>query len=263
MPSLRYPFRANQCYIYKNGSELRITLMNTVRDPDVPVKKRPKLVEPIAPVSDSRMLASLSRSKRLINEYAANNDWDWWFTGTLNKELFPRYDLEKFHFAFTRFLRSLPYPVTFLIVPEAHKDGAVHVHGYLKGIPDTELRQFKIGDKMGKKIAQKVRNGELVYNWPKYADKFGFCDLESIRTIEGSSKYIIKYITKELCSLTPPGKQCFWHSRGLQKATLLCKGTVYEELPLLGTKWYKAEHCRIATVPYDEILLNTLEGYLL
>lgn len=60
------------------------------------------------------------------------------------------------------------------------------------------MKQFVVGDVMGKALAEKVKKGDVVYNWLPYAKKFGFCDLEPIRNAEAVSKYIMKYINKIL-----------------------------------------------------------------
>ena len=53
---------------------------------------------------------------------------------------------------------------------------------------------------MGKALADKVLNGDVVYNWNAYFNRFGFCDLEQIKNHEAVSKYITKYINKKLAN---------------------------------------------------------------
>ena len=59
--------------------------------------------------------------------------------------------------------------IKFLIVPELHSDKkSWHFHGLFYNLPLDKLKQFRVGDKMGKKLLEKVKNGETIYNWLDY-----------------------------------------------------------------------------------------------
>lgn len=77
---------------------------------------------------------------------------------------------------------------------------------------------------MSKHILNKVNNGDVVYKWLAYENKFGFNDIEPIRNQEAISNYITKYISKELGSCVKElGAHLYYHSRGLNKAELIKK----------------------------------------
>ena len=108
---------------------------------------------------------------------------------------------------------------------------------------------------MGKGLAEKVKNGDKVYNWLAYAKKFGFCDLERIHNPEAVSKYITKYITQDLAkSVTEINAHQYYHSRGLKTAEVIKKGTMSANI----VPDFENEYCRILTCAYDEDLLNLL-----
>lgn len=212
-------------------------------------------------VNDSKLEESIIRAKSRIFELAYCNPWDFFFTGTIDPNKFDRTDLEKFHKVLTQFLRNyarlhnLP-KIDFLFIPELHSDGkSWHIHGFIHGLPIEHLKQFQIGDTMGKSLAQKVKNGDIVYNWLSYSKKFGFCDLEPIRNHEAVSKYITKYINKSLAtSVTKLNAHLYYHSRGLNTAVTMKKGTMLLDI----APNFVGEHCSISWFDYDVNLLDTL-----
>lgn len=113
---------------------------------------------------------SISRTKSKIYELAFCNPWDYFFTATLDPSKYDRTNLKKFHKDLTQWFRNYnrkhSIDLAFLLIPELHKDGkAWHMHGFLYGLPSEHLSQFKIGDTMGKSLAEKVKAGDVVYNW--------------------------------------------------------------------------------------------------
>lgn len=203
-------------------------------------------------VNEEKLAVNLSRTKRTIYELAFCNPWQWFFTATLDKTKYDRTDLEVFHKDLTKWIsnqnRIHGLSIKFLLIPELHLDGkSWHMHGFLMGLPKEKLRQFKLGDKMGKALAEKVKNGDEVYNWLAYAKKFGFCDLEPIKNHEAVSKYVTKYISKELAnSVTELNAHQYYCSRGLRRAEVIKKGS------MAGTikPDFVGEYCSVTTLPY-------------
>ena len=131
------------------------------------------------------------------------------------------------------------------------------MHGFLYGLPVEHLKQFKIGDKMGKGLSDKVKNGDVVYNWLPYADKFGFCDLERVRDSEAVSKYITKYITEDLAkSVTELNAHQYYHSRGLACSETKKIGTMSANI----VPDFENDYCRVSWLPYSDELLNILSS---
>lgn len=252
--ALREAEYSTNTYILKEvGPVLKVVFFPAVRNAGIekPDRKKKSCPESIRKTDNQRLAESISRSKRLIYENTLCNDWDFFFTGTIDKDKFDRYDIKAFHKAVTQWIRDYNKKhrckISFLLVPELHADGAVHLHGFLAGIPENEIRQFRIGDIMGKKLAEKVLAGEKVYNWPAYQNKFGYCSLEPIKSKTKVAKYIEKYITKELALAVAGQDQCFWHSRGLKKPVPICKGRISVPLPFSFD--YVGEHASVAEFP--------------
>lgn len=212
-------------------------------------------------VNENKINESILRSKSKIFELAFCNPWDWFFTGTINPNKQDRTDLELFHKQLTQWLRDYnkkhKLNIKFLFVPEKHKDGkSWHIHGFIYGLPVEHLIQFKVGDKMGKGLAEKVMRGDIVYNWKAYFNRFGFCDLEPIRNHEAVSKYVTKYINKELAnSVKELNAHTYYHSRGLKFAELIKKGTmIWEDI----VPTYENDYCSVVWLDYSEELYNNL-----
>lgn len=212
-------------------------------------------------VNASKIDCNISRTKRTIYEYAICNPWELFFTGTLDSEKYDRTNLDKFRSDLSQFIRNYNRlngtEIKYLLVPERHKDGkSWHIHGLIMGLPVSHLKQFRIGDKMGKQLADKVKHGAVLYNWKKYADKFGYCSLERVNNHEAVSKYIMKYITKEMMSsITELNKHCYYASHGLNKSKLVKQGVLNTEL----TFDWENDYIRRVTIPYTDELLDALK----
>ena len=247
-------------YGYGDYKKIKVTRMNCLRtsgiedDTEIRVKK--------GSVNDFKLDENIRRAKNVIFEYAFCNPWDWFFTGTLDPKKYDRTDLEKFHKDLTKWFsnygRIHTLQIKFLLVPELHLDGkSWHIHGFLSGLPKEHLKQFCIGDVMGKALSIKVKKGDEVYNWLPYAKKFGFCDLEPVRNPEAVSKYIMKYINKNLSSSVKElNAHLYYPSRGLNKAEVIKKGTMSANI----VPTYENEYCSVAWLDYSDELLEELSS---
>ena len=214
-------------------------------------------------VNDAKLDKSIIRSRSKIFELSYCNPWSFFFTGTLNPTLYDRTDLNKFHKDLTQWIRDYnkkhQLNMKFLLIPELHQDKqSWHMHGFFYDLPKEHLSQFKIGDRMGKALAEKVRKGDTVYNWGAYQNKFGFCDLEPIKNAEAVSKYVTKYISKNLAtSVTELNAHMYYHSRGLKFADVIKKGTMTAPTDIAPT--YSNDYCDVYWLPYSDDLLQRLE----
>ena len=246
-------------YGNKDNKKIKLVRMNYLKTSGIEIDR--KLNVKRGKQNDSKVAESILRSKSKIFELAYCNPWDWFFTGTINPNKQNRTDLELFHKQLTQWLRNYNrihnLNIKFLFVPEKHKDGkSWHIHGFIYGLPVDYLTQFQVGDKMGKGLADKVLNGDIVYNWKAYYDRFGFCDLEPIRNHEAVSKYVTKYINKELASsVTELNAHTYYHSRGLKFAELKEKGTMNWQ-DIVPT--FENDYCSVVWLDYTEELYNTL-----
>lgn len=210
------------------GKGAKLTLLKCVRTKGIEeTGSRP----PPAPgsVNDDKLECNISRARSKVFELALCNEWQYFSTFTIDGKKFGRYDLEAYHKAFAQWLRDCRKKgicIRYLIIPEQHKDGAWHEHGLISGIPLEYLRLFDPEtERLPKYIRDKLFDGQAIYDWPAYRSKFGFCDFEPVRSVEAVSKYVTKYITKDLArSVTDIGAHMYYATQGLQRAEVIKKG---------------------------------------
>ncbi len=263
-PKYKYDQYILKLYGYGNNKKLKLTRMNVLRTSGLCIDDEEYVAK--CSVNSEKLDNNIRRAKQKIFELAFCNSWELFFTGTLDATKYDRSDLNRFHSDLTRFIRNYNsrynFNIKFLFIPELHNDGkSWHIHGFFKGLPVSHLSQFKIGDIMGKSISKKVKNGDIVYNWLSYSKKFGFCDLEPIRNAEAISKYITKYINKNLSnSVTELNAHLYYHSRGLKTAETIKKGSMIT--PINIEPDYSNEYCSVYWLPYNDELLDSLKDSL-
>lgn len=190
----------------------KVVAFKGVRDPDSYLFRETENVQH----NDRKLDNNFSRARSMVLQYALCNPWDYFFTGTLDRRKFDRYNLDTYAGKLMQFIRDKrkKYAASFqvLLVPEHHKDGAWHMHGLVFGLPETALCPF------APPAPQKlIENGFL--NWPDYMEKFGFCSLAPIRDPIATAFYISKYVSKDLSQRAKElGKHLYFHSRPLKKA---------------------------------------------
>lgn len=154
-------------------------------------------------IEDNRY-RNANRTKQMVHTYARCGNWEWFITLTFNKEKVDRYNYDECSRKVRQWLhnqrRNAP-DLQYLLVPEQHKDGAWHFHGLLARCGDMKFIDSGKKDK-----------GQNIYNMIKY--QYGFTTATKVKDIDRVSKYIGKYITKNICDLTP-GRQRYFVSNNL------------------------------------------------
>lgn len=179
--------------------------------------------------ADERFSQSVSRTKSSIFELAMCNEFSYFCTFTQNENLVgDRFDLSEFRKDLSQFVRNQnrgrKNKIKYLLIPEQHRNGAWHMHGLLMGLNYSDLREFTLDEKLPYRIRKQIKKGEKVYNWEKYATKFGFFTATEIKSHEACSRYITKYITKDLLkSNIESGKHTFFASKGLNRRILISR----------------------------------------
>ena len=177
-----------------------------------------------------RLACNLSRARSTIYELALCNDWEWFFTFTLDPMKYDRSNLKSFHKDLSRFFRKYrekhKVNVKYLLVPEQHKDGINwHMHGFLMGLPENHLRRFSLEEQLPYYIRHKLESNQPVYDWEAYRNKFGFCNIEPIRDLEASAKYVTKYVSKSMDSgIIQSNGHLYYASQRLNRAGVTAKG---------------------------------------
>lgn len=219
----------------------------------------------------ARFASSLSRTRAAVFELAACNPWEWFCTWTLADDRgFDRWDLAPWYKNFSQWIRNqrriTGADIKYLVVPEGHKDGAVHLHALAMGLPLERLHLFTREEYLPYRILDKLKAGEKVYTWPAYQAKYGWCTLEPIKDRDRCASYIAKYVTKAMRDSAPagalgsdkeegfkelsflPGAKMYYASHGLQRAKEVWRGSldIQDDYPwsftneYVGIRWGKS-----------------------
>lgn len=204
------------------------------------------------PADDGEKTAdNIRRAYRTIEELALCNDFAWFGTFTLDPKKYNRTDLPKFRKDLTQFFRDVKKKtgskIGYLIVPELHRDRkGWHMHGLLSGITPDQLRAFTLKEKLPQYLRNKIKGGEPIFDWPAYRARFGWVDLEPIKSQDGAARYLAKYITKGVRA-TPDIMSLHDHlyfcSQGLKRPELI----LTDPQPLLAKG--KAASSPLAALP--------------
>lgn len=155
---------------------------------------------------------SIRRSQRLVHDYILCNSFDLFATITIASD---RHNIQLSKQKLNTWLknqRDRNGRFSYVIVPEYHKDQALHFHGVLNNYTG-KLKQSR-SSKTGRILTS---NGKPVYELSEY--RSGFTKVQYIgKTSEDRARvggYIRKYITKDMVSVF--GKKRYWTSQGLKK----------------------------------------------
>ena len=197
-----YPDGSTVLTVYKNYKVYRGSAEKESRDFDdnVSLNSEPKTDEE----KEYEKLKNLWRIKTKIKDYILSNDFDYFWTLTFKAD---RYDYDLAFQKMGKWLEKMRKKYgkfDYIMIPELHKDGAIHFHGVTGGL------NALIVD------AGVKHKGVKVYNCLEW--EHGFTTLTKIRDKEKTASYVTKYITKEMQnSIVEKGKKKYWCSRGLRK----------------------------------------------
>lgn len=139
--------------------------------------------------------SSLNRTRSALYMYARQCNWEYFITLTYSPDKIEnRYDFSLCMKKASNWIKNCrnrkAADLLYLFVPEQHMDGAWHVHGLLcntTGLTFTDS---------GKRY-----DGKIVYNLDDW--ELGFSTATKVTDTYKVSNYITKYITKDLCAITP------------------------------------------------------------
>lgn len=197
--------------------------------------------------NEEKLENNLSRTRSRIFELALCNPWEWFITLTLDRKKYDRRDLPKFIKDFSQMVRDYRKKtgnaVKYLLIPERHKDGCWHLHGFLLGIPAEALHAFQRSEHLPHRILERLKSGVQIYTWQAYTQRFGFAVFEKIANHEAASKYITKYITKEaMNTITELNAHAFYASKGLQHSEVLMQDILAQAIQ---NPDYQNEYCAV------------------
>lgn len=173
------------------------------------------------------MNAAFQSANRLRELVQANPDFKYFATLTFDKQkVASRSDAVELKRAISRFFQRLN--IRYVLVPELHKDGSVHFHGVFDSAIEPYIKPFVLNkDKMSRKMAEMIRDGRELYNFPRYLKRFGFCSFELIHNKQAVANYVSKYIVK---GFLDPKNRLFSHrffaSKGLNRPSFVDGSTL-------------------------------------
>ena len=131
--------------------------------------------------------SALRARKRVKDIVYSNEDLRAFVTLTLDKSKVDRYDYKQVIAKYNDMLSNMVQRrgLKYVLVPELHKDGAIHFHGFTNDVLSVKKSRKK--DKS---------TGEPIYNIDEY--QYGFSTLTYINeNRQACANYILKYITKQ------------------------------------------------------------------
>lgn len=192
-----YPNGTKQLTVYKNAIFVEngsnsITLSNTTeKEKDLNEKELEKMRE-------------IWKIKTKIKDYVLCNDFNTFWTLTFNSD---RYDYDNAFEKLSKWLRKMRDKYgkfRYIVIPEIHKDGAIHFHGVFGG--------FK-----GPLVDSGVKHRNVtVFNCNDW--QYGFTTITRMRNKEKCASYVTKYFTKQMQeTIVKKGQKKYWLSKGLEK----------------------------------------------
>lgn len=175
--------------------------------------------------------ASISRTKRNVRELALCNPWQFFVTITLSPKIWNRYDPEGLQTLLNERAKAWRNRKVngkqsyrgfgYLFVPEAHRDGAIHIHGLIKDAPVELFIPYALPSPtpLPQYIVNKIQAGESIFHCTEWDKRYGWNTAEPVRDIGRAGNYIAKYISKSVSeenSLVGNGKR-YWNSRNLRR----------------------------------------------
>lgn len=165
-------------------------------------------------LDDMNAERSRRRAIQKIYDVTRSNHWEWFVTLTFKGSIEERSDYDWCASQLKKWIHNVKQNLSpnmkYIFVPELHmsnvtavtKDGrhAFHFHGLLADVGSLPLVDS----------GHKDRKGRIIYNLDSY--KCGYSTCTEVSESEAVSKYILKYVTKDLAELTK-GKKRYWASK--------------------------------------------------
>lgn len=158
---------------------------------------------------EDSLARSVRRTRRTLHDYVGCNDFDLFVTFTFNPKKVSRYDVDS---TFAKMNSWLWYQkhknpeMKYLVVPERHKDGAIHFHALMQNTT-FYLKKTNV-----------IQDSRRVYNIGAF--RYGFTTATYLPKDDNNAKgragnYIAKYITKDMVIIR--GRHRYVASRNLEK----------------------------------------------
>lgn len=197
---------------------------------------------------------SMSRTINRVYSLARANTWDWFFTLTFDPEKVDSFNYDECVKKLGKWLNNLRRDcpdLRYIVVPEKHKSGRFHFHGLFAECDALDFAES----------GHYTKDGQPIYNIGKY--RLGWSTATRVLDNGRVTKYISKYITKELCAVAF-NKKRYWASRNLSEVEteeFLVDGaelSAYIEGLKARCRWFKQLESGDIVTTYFEI--DKMEG---
>lgn len=154
------------------------------------------------------MARSMRRARANLRRLALSNEFDFFVTLTLDPEKIDRYDAQAVTRRLNQWCSNMVkrHGLRYVIVPEQHRDGAWHFHGFFAGaglqivdsgtIKRTDSKQPCRPGCEADRAAWLVQGGQIVYNLPQWG--YGFSTAMRLHgEYAAAVAYVCKYIGKQ------------------------------------------------------------------
>lgn len=148
--------------------------------------------------------SSVVRTKQTIKDLCYCNKFTHFCTFTFDRTKVDRYSLVDCCYKMRTFFRSARWnhspDLKYLVIPERHKDGAIHFHALVSGYKGKY-----------KDSKRKTPSGLTIYNLTGW--RYGYSTCTEIQNPEATMNYVTKYITKDMIII--PGERRYFSSTNL------------------------------------------------
>jgi hypothetical protein len=201
---------------------------------------------------------SMRRARNAVRDYGLCNKFDYFVTLTLDENMINRYDIKEVTKKLNIWLNNQVKRkgLKYILVPELHKDGAIHFHGFFNDVlpmddSGTMTKSGHIKPRRPRSAAERqrmIKDGwSIVYNLPAWP--YGFTTaIPLYGERRAAVAYICKYIGKDAEKTGKIGGRWYYSGGGLDKperafgnAVAFCEvekapGTYVFDIPGLNAK---------------------------
>ena len=174
----------------------------------------------LTPMEQEKARASFARAQRRartqVRDLALANPFRYFVTLTFDRTRVDRWDDTEVMRVTRNWLDNTVrrYGLAYVLVPERHKDGAIHFHGFFNGAVE------------GIDSGHRTERGQVIYNLPAWP--WGFTTAIEVYGEYGAAvSYVCKYITKGTDKV---GGRWYYHGGALKKPAVEYLNTDYAAL---------------------------------
>ena len=194
--------------------------------------------------TDEPRADSVKRAKDQIFDYVLNNDFDYFFTDTIDPDKLDSKAPKELLKPVQKWLKNMVqrYNMQYIMIAERHKKGGIHFHGLMRA---DNLKLIDSGTKLYKGHKKPISNeraeqlglyeGRTVYNLKTWSFGFTTC-VPLVGDRMNTAFYVTKYITKDCKKIF--GK-FFWHSRDLKKPLILIDDKDFDSIEAVESNGFK------------------------